>query len=319
MTACDTIRRNKTKNTYLLKSDKMTLAEKAGWVICYVELTTGFILQSTAIYLLIAAKKRKPSNLLLLHLFAAQLMSIVWETCVIFSNLYLPYSSALKAVQLIGGIFVGYTRCQSVLWITVDRVLAIRLGFKYRVYATSCRVRLILLLMWVISMVHGIIAWLAPLKVTILILMVWNSGMLITVVTCYIYIITVVKRQRRHLNNASACIAIIRFKYQVPLTIAFFYTILCIVPKLTAYFNQVELGYSWLYVGLFFTFNTDPITYLLHRNESWKTLCVCYSTSQDDNSANAKVIRFTKVSSDIHMSLGGTSVSRNSSAVKFIV
>ena len=242
----------------------MNLAEEVGWVVCYVELSTGFILLCIALYLLIKTKKKKVSNLLLIHLFTTELVSILWEVTFLLLYQYKPFLSKLQSVQFTGVVFVGYTRCQSVLWITVDRFLAVRLGLKYRAFATNCKLMSALILVWTISITHSLISWFAPIDVTILILVIWNAGMVMIIVISYLYIIVAVKTQRRKLNTDTTRGATTHFKYRVPFAIGFFYTVLCLVPKLIAYFTDLEFSYSWLYVGLILNFNTDPITYLLH-------------------------------------------------------
>ena len=273
----------------------MASLEEAVGIIGYVVLFTGFTLLCTALYFIITQKKEKASSILLTHLFIAELVYAIHEAIFFILKHCLPQSnSKLQRAHVIGSTFLAYTKCLSILWITLDRVIAVKLALKYRIFVTTHKVIAVLSVLWVISFAFSVAASFVPSNVNGNTFLIWNTCACIIIILSYVYIIVAVNIQRRNLNTTSAQSAATRLKYRIPLAISSLYILLCLLPKLVVNATKPESGAVWVYLGLFLNFNTDPFVYLFYGKQLLKGRCLCQKTSEETKSQTRELTNLSQ-------------------------
>ena len=252
----------------------MGLPSDPGWVVWYVEVATSSFAQIAALFLLIMKKKKKTSHLLLVQLFLLELLYIIWKLIFHFVEHLHWIPSTIERVCLFGEMFIGYSLCLVIIWVTTDRILAVKLGLRYTRFATKRKLLALTMFTVLAAIVHCLIAWYAPLKITSTLMVTWDALVVIYLFSAYVYIIVAVHQRRRDLNHSNSRCQYRRFKYEVPLIIGWSFALLVELPNLLSHVTE-NYSSSWLYVVWFLNFNIDPITYLFYSKGYCRLIPCC--------------------------------------------
>ena len=254
-------------------------SSRFGWVVWYAETATAILAQCFALSLLLRKPKKKVSDLLLSQLFLSELVYILWTLTFYLIEVFSgKLSIPGETVAYIGEILIGYFICQSVFWVTTDRVLAVRIGLKYKVFVTKSKYALAAAITCVISIVHSFLAWILAKRTVSLVMVVWDSIMMFYILSSYIYIIIAVHIHRKRLSISTSTVTHRRFTYEVPFVIALSFIFLVELQNQLGFFVKFQqTDHVWLHVAWFANFNVDPVCYLFYSRGLLKRLFCCTS------------------------------------------
>ena len=231
------------------------------------------------VYLLMKLKrKRHVSHYLLLHLSGMEIINIMWMGVFVFGHMDATSMVERSKVELSGVVFVLVGQYLSVILLTVDRVLAVALAFKYRRVVTARKLIIVFPVCWAICLAHGVIVWYFT-STFVKILLAWEIPIVVLLVCAYIYIFTVVEIQGRkgRINSDQKR----RLNIKVPLSIVATLIAFYVVPDFLVESGAVQFS-PWLYVVFYLNVLTDPVIYILGSSQMLALLC-CKRNLSDKN------------------------------------
>ena len=208
-------------------------------------------------------------DLLIAHLCLAEVMYMLWD--LVFYSLYFRSKRAWETREhLLGNVVLGLPICQTVVWVTLDRVLAVKLIMRYKIVVTRQKLYVVIIFIWSISIIQGITYWFAPEKTINLIWIVWDSILASIVVISYIYIIMAVRYQHRVMSESSSRTSPPTLKYRVPLLIVSSFVSLNLIPDIIILTGHDSV---WLLNIWFLNYLLDPLFYVFHSRRFRNILC----------------------------------------------
>ena len=236
--------------------------------ILYLELVIGLCLNGTALCILFRKRKRTVGDLLLIHLSCNE-MSIAAVEIVDYSlHLYWGTTSAapkaLRAVEFL--VWTNQYLC--VIYITLDRILAVYLTCRYKAIATKTKLSIAFVLQHLLSWGSGILIFVTltvdfyVTSIEMVAFMCWDFLTIILTTGGYVYIILITRARRRILRNSSSNIPTANIKYIIPMCIAATFFSFVVIPDIVLNIN-LELYCIWFRVVWTLNFISDPLIYVV--------------------------------------------------------
>ena len=240
-----------------------TLEDRIAFCVWFVIALLSMVANGFAIYLLTTKRKRKKADILLLHLCIAEFFGVAWN--VILRPLNMVYS--IKYISIynnIGNQILGALYYLSIIWISVDRLLAAALSLKYKVLVTKGRMLMIAMIVWLFSIICAIISGIKP-SLNFFIWMFWSTITTASILISYSYILIVLYRQKhRFRRNSFIRIGNQRFNYEVLLCITLSYIVTMFIPDMVIVIDK-ELYTVWILVIWYTNHLIDPLIYVFFR------------------------------------------------------
>ena len=217
------------------------------------------IANGLALYLLLKTTKKKVADLLLIHICFWEGLGALWK--IVNASLALHQKQLSRSlIHSIGGVVVYVSVCQTLICITIDRFLAVKLNFRYRSMVTKHRFYALLPAIWAISTSLGVLCALTSRKVMYLSWIVMDTITTATLVMSYSYIIITVHRQNRIFKRNSSVRS--QFKYKIPLCICLTYLIFIFIPDMIINIKS-DLPILWFSVVFSINYCSDPLIYVV--------------------------------------------------------
>ena len=246
----------------------------------------SFIFQCVGCYLLITQKDKKVMHYLLLHLGGTELAIVVWDGfhTTRYIILKMDLSKLIKLHQT-GLIILLLAQMISIILITLDRTLAVKLTIKYRVVVTKQRLLAILVFSWVLCSSHGVVVYHSSHQVLNKILSAWEIFVAVVIFIGYTYIVVIVQCRSRNLSEDNQQIRRPKLKLTIPGLIVTTFIVLCLIPDLLL---AIGIKFSlWILSSFYFNFITDSLIYIFGtgRIRSRVMLLFHRSSSETPNSS----------------------------------
>ena len=240
-----------------------TVSDWVGFCFYSSEVLIALCCLSYALVLIAKQRKKKVSDILVMHLCGCELVTMIFKYCI--NCLYywnkIDKRSDTWYMPLYTALYVSVY--QSVLLIVVDRVLAVYLVLKYKAVVTRKKVAIVYSVIWLVSTATGVTRYFIP--YFIFHSRVWlslDSITTIIIASSYFYIAISVYRRRRALRRDTSHATAPQLNYQIPLFIicSFILTnpipnfILMLHPKLYGIWFQVIWSLNWI---------SDPLVYVI--------------------------------------------------------
>ena len=235
-----------------------SLNELVALCFWYVIALSGIIANACATILLMRKKRKKISDLLIIHLCMSELLLVVWH---LGSRTLTWFGGLAKAsmIQKVGSQFTTSLFYQSLIYISLDRMLAVRLNFRYRVVVTKERFQVIVAIIWIVAIITGIICGFIAYNNT-LIWGTWSAITMMSIIVSYGYIICVLIQQRRKFNGDSAR-SHGKIRYRVPVWIVISFFAFLFIPDIILLINE-NIFSNWFLVMWYTNYLLDPIVYV---------------------------------------------------------
>ena len=259
------------------------------------------VLHACGIYLLVTQKRKSISHFLLIHLSCIEVFFVVFDItyhtrAVLLTNkLSFPADYKWKSSVTLVCFVAQY---MAVTLLTLDRVLAIKLTFRYHVIITKAKLVAVLLLTWCICLMH-IAYYLLTRKHHIY--MFWHSFLALVIIVSYAYIIISAKMSHKKAHEDEERVPRQKIKYKVPLLITG--TIVCFyfIPEILLVAGVKKT--VWFYVVWYLNYLFDPAIYIFCsyriRNRLIKywfprrrlNRALTIEVNSDDNEVTTKSVR----------------------------
>ena len=198
---------------------------------------------------------------LLLHLGGTELAIVVWDGfhTTRYIILKMDLSNLIKLHQT-GLIILLLAQMISIILITLDRTLAVKLTIKYRVVVTKQRLLAILLFSWILCSSHGVVVYYSSHEVLNKILSAWEIFVAVVIFIGYTYIVVIVQCRSRNLSEDNQQIRRPKLKLTIPGLIVTTFIVLCLIPDLLL---AIGIKFSlWILSSFYFNFITDSLIYI---------------------------------------------------------
>ena len=234
----------------------MALIQEIVWC---VEAILSLIFNFGGVYLLVTEPKIKVSQLLLLHLSATEIMSICKDLVAGYYIFVLNTYPSFWFRSLTSPIFIA--QMLSVIWITIDRVMVVYLGLKYKSQITKKRVCLALVCGWVVCYAHSFLIYYGPKLIHRQICLAWEFLVLLVVTSSYKYIFKYIPIKRsRTLKTLYSTVSKRRLNVKVPFFIVIVFSLFVFLPSLLLNFFTVD--YSTLAAVVYIHYLINPVVYV---------------------------------------------------------
>ena len=227
-----------------------------------LEGSLAVFLNVCGLYFLLTEKKKKVSNLILIHMSFTEIL---------FLSLEVPYHTSVLLIyseiysrhiwKKCFTLLLLVTKFQSMILLTLDRILAVKLGLHYASTVTKKRLFVAYIGVWTVTLAHIPYAIFTR-KNTIY--LVWELLVLVFIILSYAYILIKIHLQRvkmaaidstgSHSNSNYPPV-----KYHVPLLIVLIFLGFFVVPSLA-----LETGIKkpiWFYSIWYVYYMFSPIIY----------------------------------------------------------
>ena len=234
--------------------------------ICwFIIAIASLILLCTGCYLLISEKNKKAIDYLLIHLCCVELVALVWDGTKTIGLFFLEVKPEVKSTVLeiykVGSVSLVVGQLMSIIFLTVDRVLAVKLTFRYRVVVTKRKILILFVFCWIFCFLHGLITYFFLISVYNLVLNIWGIITFIVIFFGYGYIIIVVHMTNRELAVNNQVSQRRNVKLIVPAGIVITFVLLVVIPD---WILEIGVPYSpWFLCSFHANYLCDSLIYIL--------------------------------------------------------
>ena len=208
-------------------------------------------------------------DLLLLNLCCLEFIQNVTALVRYSSMLHKGTYTESKESTFIMGNLIPFNIFHGIILITIDRVLAIRLGMRYKIYVTKRRLIVAVTVSWLTSILLSCTIWFGSWNAVLVMWATWDCFMASFLVASYTYIIFIVRSRRRKLNSISSTVQIRKIKYQVPSLIVLSYILLYLTPNVTL--AIIPDSYCvWFFVSWYMNYLSDALIYVICSRRALK-------------------------------------------------
>ena len=244
----------------------------AATAIVFCELAVGSLLHCTGLILLLTARKSITGNLFLINLSFVELCYILHEgipnAYAFIKNGYFGFPNRVGQTMV---IFFHSARFLTLMAITADRGLAVRLALRYKIVVTRNRLLIVIFCIWLISSCLALIMWFSRANILNILLVTLESILIVVYLVCYMYIIfTLNQRQERFRNQTLAR----KLNIKVPFLLVLSFLCFFWIPELIL---AAGFTYSIWFLTMFYMNNiVDALIYILGLPECkrrFKAVC----------------------------------------------
>ena len=224
----------------------------------YVIAVSGIIANACATILLMKKKRKKAPDLLIIHLCISEFLLVAWH---LGSRTLVWFGGVPKAsmIQKIGSQLTTSLFYQSLICISLDRLLAVRLSYRYRIVVTNEKFKVVVIVIWLVSILTSVVCGFISYNNT-LIWGIWSAITMLSIVVTYVYIIYALNRQRRKFNGDSSRICP-KFNYRIPVWIATSFFLFLFIPDTVLWIDESLFSF-WFLVMWYTNYLLDPIVYV---------------------------------------------------------
>ena len=216
--------------------DTESLNALIGFGFLYLILTTGLLLHGTALYLLFTKVNKKIMDIILINLCLSELLDIIWD-CVYYSMALYTKDNWKPLAAQVATNALPFSIYQSIILITIDRLMAISLPCKYSTLITKTKALCAVTITWLLSIVYGVIIPFVSKLTAYRIWLTCDSLVTTFLTVSYVYIIIVVHLRKGQLNKKAAQKVHNKFKYRTPLLIVLSFILLVFIPDMVLVFK----------------------------------------------------------------------------------
>ena len=251
------------------------------WVAIGVMCIQGFVatlLHSIGLYLLLTAPNKSIMVWILAHLSFVEVGGILYSSVNSIMRLFFNSNVAYREQYHMAMVIFFYSAIfLTVMIITLERVIAVKLTIKYRSVANKRRLIYVFICVWIISVTMSLVVAFSTKPVFNILLAVWEILVVILTICSYTYIAITVKRRRKRLrlNAQNTPIPPQRLKLTVPFLIVL--TVICfyLIPDMLL---AVGVEFSiWFKPIFYLNYVTDALIYIFglsqFRNRVKKFCC----------------------------------------------
>ena len=254
---------------------KSGLVHYSGMTLWYLQVVAGMAIHGCAVYGLLKKKSKRVGHMLLLHLCFTEFLHILWD--LIFYSLHFHTQIVLDSrIHLLGNVLFGLSANQTIAWITVDRILAVKLTLRYRVMVTRKKFYCLVCLIWSISVVQSISCWFTPDEIIKIRWLIWDTIVSLIVIFGYIYITVAVFLRHKSMRKYSSQLLKSRLKHRVPFLVVSSFVLLNLIPDALTFFGSSSV---WLLNVLYMNYLLDPLIYVFYSKSIRHDICRCKSKS----------------------------------------
>ena len=275
-----------------------TVSDWVGFCFYSSEVLIALCCLSFALVLIAKQRKKKVSDILVMHLCGCELVTMIFKYCI--NCLYywnkIDKRSDTWYMPLYTALYVSVY--QSVLLIVVDRVLAVYLVLKYKAVVTKKKLVIIYIIMWSISIATGVTRYFIARSVWLF----WDNTSIIVIASSYSYIIIAVYRRRRAMNKNTLQQTAPPLKFQIPLFIICSFILTFLTPDLVVIFNP-ELYCIWFQVIWTLNWISDPLVYVIftklqHKKDRKRSTIIYKNAQTSQRNSRVSVITICDSSTD---------------------
>ena len=226
----------------------------------YVIAVGGMVANGSALFLLLKKREKKVSDKLVMHLCFSELLIIIWHL-ITRSLVWFAKISQAPTVRKIGGQLTTSLLYESIICISLDRLLAASLVFRYKLIVTKGRLIIVVIFVWIFAVISSVLCVFMSYNTT-RIWLFWSSLTMVSIIVSYSYIFIVLLKARSRVQNHSSQANV--FNYQVPLAIAIFFILSNFIPCLVILVDG-KLFNIWVLVTLYSNGLFDPLVYVYFR------------------------------------------------------
>ena len=254
--------------------------------IMYLEVVVSLCLNGAALCILLQKTKRTIGDLLIIHLTCNEIT--IASLDIITYSLYLywggrsPKSKPLRAAQFL--VWTNQYLC--VIYITIDRILAVNLTCRYKAIVTKKKLSIAFALQHLVSWVSGTLIFLTLqvdlyyTSLEMVAYMCWNCLTVISTIGGYTYIILITRARRRTLRNTSSSVPTVNIKYIIPMCITATFFGFVVVPDIVLNI-KLELYCVWFRVVWNLNMISDPLIYVISYKYQGKRQDSRYDVSRE--------------------------------------
>ena len=214
-------------------------------------------LQIGGVILLFLEERTGASGLMLIHLSSVETLKL-FSHHVSIENFDAKGKSWSQCID--HGLYI--VQLHTLIMITLDRVLAVKLLMRYRVVVTRKRTCLLFIPGWILGIGYAVLYWLASNHGMAISYIVLDSSISIFFIVSYTYIILKIKNVRKktsetstHHSNAQSV------RYHVPLIIVLSYACFYLIPDIIIATGALVLT-EWFYVIWDMILIANPLAYM---------------------------------------------------------
>ena len=214
-------------------------------------------LQIGGMILLFLEERFGASGLMLIHLSSVETLKL-FSHHVSIANFDAHGKSWSHFVD--NGLYI--VQLHTLIMITLDRVLAVKLLMRYRVVVTRKKACLLFIPGWILGICYSFISLFASNHEMAISYIVLDSSISIFFIVSYTYIILKIKSVRNNTSETSTHHSNAKtFRYHVPLIIVLSYACFYLIPDLRMA-TRVLVSKEWLYVIWDMILIANPLTYM---------------------------------------------------------
>ena len=224
------------------------------WII---EACTIILLHTCGIYLLVTERRHKIQHIILIQLSCLEILNIIWD--LFFYKQTVLNTDALSEVNRTGTLIIWIGIFLTVLTLTLDRLLAVRLGILYNIHVTTKRTCIVLMIIWFIALMHVFNYFNFDEKRQNILFVTWECVLLVFLVSSYLYIFIKLSQLQRR-TNSSTSLNQRQLNYRIPLLIVL--SLICFVFLLDILMVMGVAYSTWFSLVYQFNFLADACIYI---------------------------------------------------------
>ena len=235
-----------------------TVSDWVGFSIFSTNVFLALCCLSYALVLIARQKKRKVSDIMVMHLCACELVAVIFgycRECLYYWNLIQKGANTIPML-IYTTLYVSVY--QSTMVIVLDRVLAVYLVLKYKVVVTKNKLVIVYIVLWLISIATGVLTYFTHWSYWLF----WDTSVIIIIASSYMYIIITVYRRRRAMSRNNPHLNTPQLKLKIPLLIVSSFVLTFLIPDMIVILNY-ELYCIWFEVSWSLNWISDPLIYVI--------------------------------------------------------
>ena len=237
-----------------------TTSEWAAMGVSLSELIAALLLHSIGLYLLLTARNKKIMIWILAHLSFLELSNVIYDSVNSIRLLFIGKVIHIEKYDL--AIFTFFLSAQflTLMTITIERVIAVKLTIKYIVVVNKRRLLFVFTCIWIVSVAMSLIVLFSTKPAFNIVLAFWEILVAIVTISSYVYIALTVKSRRKRLSLGAQNMPRQRLNLTVPFLIVL--TLICFyfIPDMLL---AVGVEYSiWFNTIFYLNFLTDALIYI---------------------------------------------------------
>ena len=252
--------------------------------ITLFELFAALLLHSTGLYLLFTARNKRIMVWILAHLSFVELTNVIYDSV---NNIHLLITDKLfnrEKYHLALLMFFLSAQFLTLITITTERVIAVKLTIKYHAVVNKRRLLFVFVLIWIISTAMSLVVVISTKPVFNILLVVWEVLVVIVTICSYNFIALTVRRRRKRLTSSAPNVPAPRLRLNLTVPFLIVLTMICfyLIPDMLL---ALGIEFSIWFRAIFcLNYVTDALIYIFglpqFRNRVKRFFCGNKARSQ---------------------------------------